>query len=105
MAELWPQTYWNRIFFTTAPNQNGSAISICLWNGDAWLHLAVAPDLFLRMVVGWGMDKRIKAALVCDALQMALWLRRMPKGVIVHSDRGSRYCSKRSIRPSWQSTV
>ena len=40
------------------------------------------------------MDKRMKAGLVCDALQMALWRRRMPKGVIVHSDRGSRYCSK-----------
>lgn len=41
------------------------------------------------MVVGWSMDKRVKAKLVCDALQMALWRRRMPKGVVVHSDRGS----------------
>ena len=24
---------------------------------------------------------------------MALWRRRLPKGVIVHSDRGSQYCS------------
>ena len=36
----------------------------------------------------------MKAALVCDALQMALWRRRMPKGVLVHSDRGSQYCSR-----------
>jgi len=33
------------------------------------------------------------ADLVCDALQMALWKRKMPKSVIVHSDRGSQYCS------------
>lgn len=33
------------------------------------------------------------APLVCDALIMALWRHRMPKGVIVHSDRGSQYCS------------
>lgn len=33
------------------------------------------------------------AQLVCDALTMALWRRRMPTGVIVHSDRGSQYCS------------
>ena len=52
-------------------------------------------DLFSRMVVGWAMDKRMKAGLVCDALQMALWLRKMPKEVIVHSDRGSQYCSKK----------
>ena len=30
---------------------------------------------------------------VCDVLIMALWYRKMPKGVIVHSDRGSQYCS------------
>ena len=33
------------------------------------------------------------ASLVCDALIMALWRRHMPKGVIVHSDRGNQYCS------------
>ena len=33
--------------------------------------------------------------LVCDALQMALWRRGFPKGVIVHTDRGSQYCSKK----------
>ena len=33
------------------------------------------------------------ATLVCDALIMALWCWKMPKGVIVHSDRGSQYCS------------
>jgi transposase InsO family protein len=35
------------------------------------------------------MSERMAADLVCDALQMALWKRKMPKGVIVHSDRGS----------------
>jgi transposase InsO family protein len=34
------------------------------------------------------------ADLVCNALEMALWRRKMPTGVIVHSDRGSQYCSK-----------
>jgi len=35
------------------------------------------------------MSERMTAQLVCDALQMALWRRRMPSGVIVHSDRGT----------------
>lgn len=30
---------------------------------------------------------------VCDALQMALWRRKRPKGIIAHSDRGGQYCS------------
>ncbi len=40
------------------------------------------------------MSKRINRQLVCNALLMALWRRKFPKGVIVHSDRGSQYCSK-----------
>jgi putative transposase len=39
------------------------------------------------------MSERMTAALVCDALQMALWRRKRPQGVIIHSDRGSQYCS------------
>ncbi len=34
-----------------------------------------------------------EVGLVCDALQMALSRRGSPEGVIVHSDRGSQYCS------------
>jgi transposase InsO family protein len=29
--------------------------------------------LFLKLAIGWAMDKRMKLKLVCDALQMALW--------------------------------
>lgn len=37
----------------------------------------------------------MKTELVCHALLMALFKRKFPKNVIVHSDRGSQYCSKR----------
>ena len=50
-------------------------------------------DLFSRLVVGWALAERMTADLVCQALQMALWRRKKPKGVILHSDRGSQYCS------------
>ena len=36
----------------------------------------------------------MKAQLVCDALQMAIWRRRPQAGLIHHSDRGSQYASK-----------
>ncbi len=36
----------------------------------------------------------MKAPLVCDALQMAIWRRRPKAGLIHHSDRGSQYASK-----------
>ena len=38
-------------------------------------------------------SERMTAQLVIDALQMALWRRKPPGGLIVHSDRGSQYCS------------
>lgn len=39
------------------------------------------------------MNRRMTKKLICDALQMALWRRRFPGQVIIHSDRGSQYCS------------
>jgi len=55
------------------------------------------------------MAARMTAALVCDALTMALWRRKRPEGVIVHSDRGSQYCSasgqRRPQPPSAHRTV
>lgn len=40
------------------------------------------------------MDTRMTATLVCDTLSMALLRRGFPEQVIIHSDRGSQYCSK-----------
>ncbi|MGI9283773.1 MAG: IS3 family transposase [Pseudomonadales bacterium] len=72
------------------------------WVGDIihvrvsqkWLYVAVVMDLYSRRVIGWAMSQRMKAGLVCDALVMALRARGYPEGVIVHTDRGSQYCSK-----------
>ena len=60
---------------------------------EGWLYLCVVIDLYSRAVIGWAMDKRMKAKLVCDALEMALFRRHFPTGTIVHSDKGSQYCS------------
>lgn len=60
---------------------------------EGWLYLCVVIDLYSRAVIGWSMDKRMKAKLVCEALEMALFRRHFPTGTIVHSDKGSQYCS------------
>jgi transposase InsO family protein len=51
-------------------------------------------DLFNRQVVGWSIKERMTQQLVIDALRMAWFRRRPAQGLIVHSDRGSQYCSK-----------
>jgi len=80
-------------FSATAANQKWVGDITYLWTEEGWLYLAVVIDLYSRLVVGWAMSERMTADLVCQALKMALWRRRMPQGVIVHSDRGSQYCS------------
>ncbi len=65
-----------------------------IWTQEGWLYLAVVIDLYSRKVVGWSMNPRMKAQLVCDALKMAIWQRRPKAGLIHHSDRGSQYASR-----------
>lgn len=76
-----------------APNQKWVGDITYLATDGGWLYLAVLIDLFSRKVIGWAMSDRMTADLVGDALKMALWRRKMPRKVIVHSDRGSQYCS------------
>lgn len=83
----------NQDFSATAPNQKWVGDITYLSTDEGWLYLAVIIDLFSRQVIGWAMAERMTANLVCDALQMAIFKRKRPKGVIVHSDRGSQYCS------------
>lgn len=91
----------NRDFTTTASNQKWTGDITYVPTDEGWLYLAVVIDLHSRAVIGWAMNKRMKKDLVCNALRMALFKRKFPKKVIIHSDRGSQYCSeqyKRIIR-------
>ena len=75
------------------------------WAG--FLYLAVVLDAFSRRIVGWSMATTLATALVLDALNMALAMRR-PNAVIHHSDQGSQYtsiefghrCREADVRPS-----
>ena len=61
------------------------------WQG--WLYLAVVVDTCSRRVVGWSMRNDLRAELVVDALEMAVWRRQPTAGLVHHSDRGSQYTS------------
>jgi putative transposase len=57
------------------------------------LFLATVLDACSRRVVGWSMAELQRTALVTDALDAAVGIRR-PTGAIFHSDRGSQYTSE-----------
>lgn len=82
-------------FHAAAPNQKWTSDITYVWTDEGWLYLAVVMDLYSRAIVGWAMNQRMTQELVYDALTMALFRRRFPKTTIIHSDRGSQYCSQR----------
>jgi putative transposase len=83
----------DRQFNPTAPNLAYASDITYIRTGAGWLYLAVVLDLFSRRVVGWAMALSMPAALVCDALRMAIKARRPAAGLVVHSDRSSQYAS------------
>lgn len=80
-------------FSACGPNQKWAGDITYLRTDEGWLYLAMVIDLWSRAVIGWSMSSRMTAQLACDALQMALWRRKRPDNVIVHTDRGGQYCS------------
>lgn len=80
-----------RSFQTDRPNQLWVADLTYLPTGEGWLYLAVILDAFNRQIVGWAMDSHLRAELVIDALDLAVWRRQPAPGLIHHSDRGSQY--------------
>ena len=80
-------------FTATQANEKWVSDITYLWTDEGWMYLAVVMDLYSRAIVGWSMQRRMTQRLVMDALTMALFRRKFPKGTIIHSDRGSQYCS------------
>jgi len=64
---------------------------IATWEGK--LYVAAVIDCFSRRCVGWAMADHMRAELVVEALEMALWQRRPDPGLVHHSDRGGQYVS------------
>ena len=95
----------NREFTPAAPNVLWVADITYLRTGEGWLYLAAVQDTYSRQIVGWAMARHMRAALVVDALKMALARRRPPPGLIHHSDQGSQYVSLAFGRAAGQAGI
>ncbi|MGP5223201.1 IS3 family transposase, partial [Psychrobacter celer] len=80
-------------FDANRPNQAWVSDITYIWTHEGWLYLAGVKDLYTKELVGYAINKRMTADLVCRALNMAIKNKRPSKELIVHSDRGSQYCS------------
>jgi putative transposase len=62
---------------------------------EEFAYLAVLLDAFSRRVIGWAMDRHLRASLATEALAMAITARRpAPGSLIHHSDRGVQYACR-----------
>jgi putative transposase len=75
-----------RRFVAAAPDRLWLADITYLPTREGFLYLSFILDACSRKVVGWSMANHLRTDLVIDALEMALWRRRPPSGVIHHSD-------------------
>jgi len=85
----------NQNFNPASTNQVWAGDITYLKTGEGWMYLAIVMDLYSRRIVGWYISKLMTTDLICKAMIMAYNLRRPPKGLVFHSDRGSQYTSKR----------
>jgi len=93
-AEVAPNLL-NQNFNPPGPDQVWVSDVTYLKTGEGWLYLAAIMDLYSRRIVGWHVDKRMTASLVCRALMQAYNLRNPPRGLVVHTDSGSQYTGYR----------
>jgi transposase InsO family protein len=84
----------DRRFHWKRPNQAWCCDITYIHTAQGVLYLAAVLDLCSRKIVGWSMADHMKASLCVEALEMALLRRKVPPGLICHSDRGRQYASE-----------
>ncbi|MFJ4548901.1 IS3 family transposase [Streptomyces sp. NPDC088817] len=92
-----PPDLVDRDFTASRPDQLWVADMTYVRTWSGWVYVAFVLDVFSRTIVGWQVANHMRTELPLDALEMALWRRRIKKdsGLIHHSDRGSQYVSIR----------
>jgi len=93
--DIRPLDLVRREFHADRPNQLWVAdfTYVATWAG--FVFVAFVIDVFSRMIVGWRAARSMTAELTLDALEQALWARKVKGNLIHHSDRGSQYLAIR----------
>jgi putative transposase len=79
----------NREFTARAPNQLWMADFTYVATWKEFVYVAFVIDVFARMIVGWRVSASMNTDLTLDALEQALWARKVKGGPVHHSDPGS----------------
>lgn len=80
-------------FFVSKPNLVWVTDITYVRTNEGWLYVSAVLDLYSRKIVGLSMGSYVNTNLVIRSLEQAICHRRRPKGIILHSDRGTQYTS------------
>ncbi len=69
------------------------------------LYLCAVKDVFSNRIVGYSIDSRMKSRLAVNALDNAVARRGDVAGCVIHSDRGSQFRSRKSLRALGRHTI
>ncbi len=83
----------NRDFFAVKPGQKFVSDITYLWTDEGWVYIAAVMDLFGQRVLGLSMSESMTKELVIKAFDEAYRRSGKPSEGLIHSDRGSQYCS------------
>lgn len=72
----------------------GDITYIPLQNGE-YLYLATFQDMYTRVILGWELMDTMPTELTIKALQKAIDRRKLPKGLIIHTDGGGQYAANK----------
>jgi transposase InsO family protein len=82
-----------RNFTAEAPGEKLVGDITYIPTGEGWLYLATVIDCCTKEVIGYAMDDHYQTPLISRAIRNAARNRKLAKGAIFHSDRGSNYMS------------
>jgi transposase InsO family protein len=78
-----------RDFTANAPGEKLVGDITYISTGEGWLYLATVLDCCTKEVIGYAMDDHYQTPLISRAIRNAARNRKLAKGAIFHSDRGS----------------
>jgi len=91
-----PPDLVNRNFTATGPDQLWLSDITYVPTWEGFVYVAFVTDAYSRRIIGWQTADHLRTDLPLDALEMALWNRRVHDGQTVHhSDAGSQHTSIR----------
>ena len=85
-----------RDFHPSQPNSVWCTDITYIWTKEAgFVYLTSIMDLYSRKIIAWTLSLTMEADEVLQCLKIARSRRYMDKAIVIHSDRGSQYVSKR----------